>query len=92
MEFEVVKYGNDTVYQTFLDSTRSCGVLRFTHELLVGVTYENGKCQLHNGWEINCGGSWSWEKGEDKEFEESHPLLLSELAKEIKKQMEEGVL
>ena len=72
------------VYTTFIDSSTSCGILHFTHELSLCVTInEDGSCRIHSGWELNCGGDWDWNPGEDAEFEKSHPGLLEAVAKEV---------
>ncbi len=84
MKIEKLIVDNTPVYSTFIDSSTSCGILRFSHELSLCVTVdENGECHIRDGWEMNCGGDWSWEPGEEKEFESSHPGLLNKVAKEI---------
>ena len=80
-----IDYDTDKpVYNVMIDSSTSCGILHFSHELSLDVTIdENGECYIHDGWEMNCGGDWSWEPGEEKAFEDSHPGLLKELSTQI---------
>ncbi len=72
-----------TVFHILVDKTRMHGILRATNEISLGVVLSNSSCRICSGWEIGCGGDWSWMPGEESEFEEMHPGLLAEIAEVV---------
>ena len=76
IDVEPLEFEEESYYIVTVRNTRSCGILRFSEELVLTMKAENGDIVFVNGWEINCGESWTWEKEDLERFELDHPGLL----------------
>jgi hypothetical protein len=84
-----IKEDGNVIYTVMIDASKRSGILNFTTEILLNIKMEHDECKIISGWEINCGGDYSWESGEEDEFEFHHPGVLQEVANTIINQNKE---
>ena len=76
IKIDSVAFEEEPYYIVTVRNTRRCGILRFSEELAITMKDDHGSLKFINGWEINCGESWTWEPEDLDSFELDHPGLL----------------
>jgi len=83
ISIEPLHFGEPPYFLVTVCNTRSCGILRFSEELVLTMRREGDDVAFVNCCEVSCGESWTWEAEDQDMFNADHPGLLELVRGEI---------